>query len=602
MSLSPQKLDVVEVRYPLSVIDNKRDFAVLKNGSQTTFKQFTTTSISQSSIQFSCPPPSGGIIVSRKQYFTLPMRISLTGTAPVGATLIQAGHDAPRAFPIASSIDTLQATINNQSVSINSADIIHALLHYNTDLKLKTHDYSLTPSCLDQSQQYSDLFATVRNPLGGYADSNDEGVMGRGGFPFTLVSNPVSAGAPITAVIDIVVTEPLFLSPFYWGCGNTSGFYNVNTMDFNITFLGNTFARVWSHDNQSGLNATAITSGQVLFNNFTSINPAAFSYPQNQPVMLFEYVTPQETQLLSHNMPITYPYFDVQRYPSDLGQNVAAGTSTLINSNNIQLNSIPRRMYVYVRKRNSDLYSSPANTDSYFRIDNISIQFLNKNGLLASASAQQLYLMSLGNHLNMSWTQWNGPTQLIGHPPPPVIGNINAVGSVLCIEFAKDIGLDALQAPGKNEQCMLQMQVNCTNLSASSVNPTLYVVAVLDGTFTIEGLGRASTNVGVITSQDILDAKSKPFLNWKDVESVNGGDFFSGLKEFGKNLWSGLKSVHDFVKDKRLISQGLDAFPLTKPFAPIARSLGYGEDEGEGGVVLGAGRMSRDQMRRRLMQ
>lgn len=592
MSLSPQKLDVVQVRYPISVISNKRDFAVLKNGSQTTFKQYTTNSISSSSIQFSCPPPSGSIIVSRKQYFTLPMRIALTGTAPVGSTLIQAGHDAPRAFPIASITDTLQVTINNQSVSINLADIVQALMHYNTDLKLKTHDYSLTPTCLDQSQQYSDLFGTIRNPLGGYGDSNDEGVMGRGGFPFTVVSNPVSSGTPVTAIIDMVVTEPLFLSPFYWGSGNSSGFYNVVSMDYNITFIGNAYTRVWSHDDQTGLNATAITSGAVVFNNFTSLNAAAFSYAQTQPLMLFEYVTPQETQLLSPNMPITYPYFDVQRYFTD-GNAVGPGVTTIINSNNIQLNSIPRRLYVYVRPQNNTLYSDPANTDTYFQINNISIQHMNKNGLLASASAHQLYLMSVSNHCNMSWTQWNGETQTIGANGP----SINACGSILCIEFAKDIGLDALDAPGKNVQNMLQIQLTCTNLSASTITPTLVIIAVLDGTFTIEGLGRSSTNVGVITSQDILDAQSKPFVNWKDVENVNGGDFWSGLKDFGKSLWEGLRGVHDFAKENKLLSKGLSAFPVTAPFAPVANALGYGQ----GGVVLGGEGMSRNAMRRRLM-
>jgi major capsid protein len=618
MSLSPQKLEPVEVRYPVSILQNKRDFAVLRNGSQTTFKQFTTTSISSSSLQFTCPPPAGNIIVSRKQYFTLPMRVVLTGTVPANGFLIQLGHDAPRAFPIASIMDTVQVTINNQSVSINSADIIQALLRFNTDLKLKTHDYSMTPSCLDQSQQYSDLFGGIRNPLGSYVDSNDEGVMGRGGFPFTIVSNPQAPASPptstLTAVIDMVVTEPLFLSPFYWGHGNASGFYNVNTMDYNITFIGNTFARVWSHDNQSGANATNITSGQVLFNNFTSVNATPFSYQQNQPVMLFEYITPQETQVLSPNMPLTYPYFDVQRYPTNSGVAAAAfgdpsgNDFQIINSNNIQLNSIPRRMYVYVRQQNQDLYSNPNNTDTFFQINQLSIQFLNKNGLLASASPYQLYEMSVGNHLNMSWTQWNGPTQIPGGTPPtPGIKSANAVGSVICIEFAKDIGLEALEAPGKNQQCMLQMQVNCRNLRNAVINPTLYIVAVLDGTFTIEGLGRASTNVGVITSQDILDAKSKPFLNWKDVEDVNGGNFFDGIKQFFTD------KVLPLIKESRIASNLANLIPVAGPaISKSLKNLGYGDGvyagegdgvyAGEGGVVLGGAKMSRAQMRRRLIQ
>ncbi len=55
MSLSYQRLDAIEVRDPRTILENKREYAVLRAGSQTTFKTFTTTSVSQSSIQFSCP-------------------------------------------------------------------------------------------------------------------------------------------------------------------------------------------------------------------------------------------------------------------------------------------------------------------------------------------------------------------------------------------------------------------------------------------------------------------------------------------------------------------------------------------------------------------
>ena len=55
MSLSYERLQCVEVRDPRTILENKREYAILRAGSQTTFKTFTTTSISQSSIQFSCP-------------------------------------------------------------------------------------------------------------------------------------------------------------------------------------------------------------------------------------------------------------------------------------------------------------------------------------------------------------------------------------------------------------------------------------------------------------------------------------------------------------------------------------------------------------------
>ena len=103
MSLSFQKLNTVLVRDPRTIVDNMRDYAILKSGSQTTWKQYTTTSVSTSSIQFSCPPPSGGIFVDRKQYFYLPIRLTMGGTSTAtGQTLLNANQDAPRSYPISS--------------------------------------------------------------------------------------------------------------------------------------------------------------------------------------------------------------------------------------------------------------------------------------------------------------------------------------------------------------------------------------------------------------------------------------------------------------------------------------------------------------------
>jgi len=580
MSLSYQKLQPVLVRDPRTILTNEREYAVLRAGSQTTMKQFTTTSISNSSIQFSCPPPSGGIIVDRKIYFYLPVRLTLTGLAPVGDSLINMDQDAPRAWPIMGSIDTLQVTINNQSVSINIADMVHALMHFNTDRKLTEADYSMTPNQLDQSQQYSDLFGSIRSPLARYQDSNDQSVMGRAGFPFTIVSQEVSTNpaVAITSVVDLPLCEPLLLSPMYFGHSNGCGFFNVNTMDFNITFLGNAGNRMWSHDATSVGIVSTISNISYQFNGFDP----AFSYNDNVPYMLFTYITPNETQVIPYNMPITYPYFDVQRFPTDSQSAAAVNVQKQYNSNNIQLNSIPRRMYIYLRRRNQDLFNTPDFTDTFLSIENVSIQFQNKNGLLSSANKRQLYEMSLKNHCNMNWTQWSGgPVN-----NPNLTSQYGTIGSIVCIEFASDIGLDSIEAPGKLGQYMLQVQVTATNVSDdATLVPTLYLIVVSEGSFTIEGLGKASTNIGVITSQDILDAQSNPFVSYKDVEEVNGGNFFSGLKDFGRKLLHGAKDVNSFLRENKPISaiSGIIPHPTAQRVSQIAASLGYGE----GGIYAG---------------
>lgn len=598
MSLSFENVEPVLVADPRVIVENKRDYAILKSGSQTTWKQWTSTSISTTSINFSCPPPSGGIFVDRKIYFILPVQLTFTGIPPVGVTLLNVNRDAPRAFPISGSIQTIQMSINNQSMSFDCADVIHALLRFNNNVQLKNGDYSLTPNMYDQSQQYNDLYGTIRSPLFNYGDSQDGTELNRGGFPFQIISNPVGDGvATMTAIVQATFCEPLFISPLFFGKDNGSAFFNVNSMDFTFNFVSGTnslASRMWSHDDQLGANV--ITSANASFINVINA----------QPLLLIQYITPMETQVLSPNMPICYPYFDVQRYVTDLGSVPAApalGSSQTVYSNNIQMSSIPRRIYIYIRQRNQDLYNNPSNTDTYAVINSLSIQFLNKTGLLSGATQQSIYMMSQKNHCNLSWTQWSGgPVQ----KPGTWASTIGTVGSVVCIELATDIGLDSLTAPGKLEQSMLQVQVNFTNIANRTLNMSLYVVPVLEGLFEIQGLGRAVVNIGVISSKDILDCQSKPGVDYNDVQHVNGGNFFSALKNFGSK-------IGDFLKRTKIISRVLGSpigraidvvtkLPISHALRGVAEHYGYGEGEGEGeGILVGGRRIKRNKLKHRLM-
>ena len=610
MSLSYQPLKPVLVRDPRTILENERDYAVLKCGSQTTWKQWTSTSVSTNTINFSCPPPSGSVIVSRTVYLYVPVRLSFTGTPPNGQTLLNVNRDAPRFLPLSGSLDTIQASINNQTMTFNCADVIHALMHYNTDRDLKEGNYSLSPSATDQAQVYNQLFGFIRNPLQGYGDCNENSVQGRGGFPFWIVQNPISNGVnPVTAYVDVAFCEPIYMSPFHWGKHEASGFYNVTSMDFTFNWLQNAQNRMWSHDNVLSAGANNITSGSFQFGGQNIVGPAFTTFPGGQqPLLLIQYISPQETQILSPQMPITYPYFDVQRYITDNQVSVAPAASQIFTSNNIQLSSIPRRVYIYLRERNQDLYNNVSATDTYFQIQNINLQFMNKSGLLASATMMDLYKMSKKNHCNMSWTQWSGgPVQQPGAFFPQQI-MIGTIGSVLCIEFASDIGLDSLDAPGKLSQSTFQITLTAKNMSERSIVPSLYVVPISEGTFTIAGLGSSMTNIGVLSSKDILDCESKPWIDYNDIEHVNGGDFLSGLKSFGSK-------INDFLKKHKVISSvlrsplgsladvalsGLAGFPVpaSRPLAAIASHYGYGE--GEGGVVVGGRRLPRHRLQKRL--
>ena len=616
MSLAYEYLNPVEVRDQRTIIQSQLDYAIIKSGSQTTWKSWTSTSISNSSIQWSVPPPSGGVFIDSKMYVQLPVRLTLTGNPKaVGSRLINDSFDAPRAYPISGSVETLSATINNQTVNINLSDVIHAISHYNTDSELKEGVYSTFPSYPDQSQQYNDLTGSNRNPLGSYESGLDGTPMQRGGFPFVVISNPPQtvADGPITAIVDVLFCEPIFLPPFYFGTGNRQAFYNVNSMDFNFNFVNNVGNRMWSHDPKLPTDTfyTPITSVNAVFGGIPggpTFSPLGSPQPTwatllggTAPLLHIQYITPQDTQLLSPDMHSAYPYFDVQRYPTQ-GQAILPHTSVQgLASNNIQLNTIPRRLYIYVRDSNQNMQSSCELTDTFLSIEQINIQFMNKNGLLASASKQSLYQMSKKNHCNLSWTQWSGaPTGTIVTEE-----TVYGVGSVICLEFATDIGLSSIDAPGKNGQYMLSVSVNCTNNSERVISPVLYLVTVLEGVFEIPRLGQALITIGALTSQDILNSQQKEGYSYDAVESVGGGNFFSGMRDyFTKKV---LPYVKKFV-DNRGISTTLDTLgrvgvPFAGPASKVAHVLGYGEQGGvRAGVYAGEGVIPRKTLQNRMLQ
>ena len=598
MSLNPQKINPVAVYDPRLLINNERDYAVLKGAQSILYKKYATTSISNSSLTFACPPPSGSIIVDRKVKLYCPIRLTLKGTPAINTPLLQRDHDAPRAFGLMKSLQTMICTINNQSVSINMADVIGPLLQYNNDVDLKMGQYSVTPTYQDQYQEYSSGVANARNSLGLYGDTVDETMTGNAGFPnFVIVQNPISLNGTteLTAIVDIAFCEPLFISPFVWGKANAGGFYNVTTLDFVFNFLsGANGNRFWSHDDSAGPNlAGPITSATFQIGG-TQGAQSFNDTDGNSPLMFFQYLTPNQQQIVGPMTSIPYPLFDILSYQTTDTPMVPGAIKTIIG-NNIQLGTIPRRMYIYAREQNQDFYNSTSKCDAYMQITGISMQYQNQSGLFSSASQIQLFEISKKNHYGGSFAQWSGGPVYAnnatwGGPGLNPGVKVGTIGTVLCLEFGTDLGLqDVLDAPGKLSASTLQLQVTCKNIAGRTITPTLFVVTVVEGIFEVESLNRSTTSIGVLTSRDILDAMQRPGVNYQDIQEVNGGDFWSGLKDFGQK-------IHGFVKDNKLISRGLnllgnvvpEIMPLTRGVSTLASSYGYGE--GEGGVLTGGRR------------
>ena len=417
MSANIQPLQVVQVQDPLIKLNNKRVYAVLRGGSEVTYKKFISSSYSTSTTNFTAPPPSPGIIVSRRVLLNHQLTLTFSGSGAGQGNILQPGFDALRAMPLSSIINVLNITLNNTAVSINMSDVIQAFLRYNNDADNKHTTFSTTASYLDQAQRYADLTATGRNPLASYNEGQDGDVENRGAFDMEVVSN-----TPTSAVIKVDITEPLFLSPMLWSKYDKSGFIGLQNIDLNITYNSD-LSRVWSratnHPN------TGLTNIAVAFT--------------KAPEIYFKYVTPPATMMIPNEL--SYPYSVVDRFPSPVSDRIDRGLTGTLTSNNLQFQGIPKKIYIYARRPNSaQTYNT---TDTFFSIEKVNINFNNRSGLLASASKQDLYELSRKNGCNLSWQQWSGLA--MGNLGSNYV-RMGTTGSILCLEPALDLPLGPLQS------------------------------------------------------------------------------------------------------------------------------------------------------------
>jgi len=575
MSLAIKPVRTVRVLDPITDINQRTMYTILQGGNEVSYKTVTSTSYSNSSAQFTAPPPSPGVIVDRKIWLKMPVKIEFNGeSGGIGQGLLQSGFDAFRAYPLAQMTNVLNVMINNTSVSINLNDSIGALLRYHNTTMTKEYEYSMTPTHMDESQNYDDLVNTIRNPLGYYGDSNGGDVEGRGSFPYRVFTNTAT-----NAVVEADLCEPLFLSPLLFGHGDRKGFVGVQNFTFTFTWDSN-LERIWSH---------APSSGSIYTINVTL----------GQPQLLFKYITPKQLTMIPRS--IEYDYNIVNRYPTNSGSFNIEEVRT-IQSQNIQLQSIPKRVYIYARVSNSS--RGYQDCDTYLAIQNINVNWNNRSGLLSSATQQDLYNISKNNGVDMSWNQWSGgPSYFYSGSDIIPIGTI---GSVLCLQFGRDIGLSDLEAPGLDGTYQFQFNVTLKNVNQAQPisDVTLYAVVISQGVFTVLD-NRAISQIGVITRQDILDSKDSPFVDYNDIMYMNGyGNFFGDLKKFGQDVFRGIEKYAPkalkFVKE--------DLLPLAKELAPyIMPLLGMGKMKKmdlnmDAGVLVGGELMDRQQLRNRIKQ
>lgn len=534
-------------------------FGVQSSASQSTYQQFQAVSASNSSIVFNVQIPSENIVIDRHLLCASTISLEINATnVPIGAQVFQYGlTDALQAFPLNSLMTTVQSTINNVSVSTNLQDVLPMLMVM-SDRRVLSRYNSLTPSLRDaQWGEYKDAPASNSNPLASYNNASyDENFEPRGSFSLDFLQidryvagvytdhSPVSTALTNTFKIFLTVSvvEPfLALSPFI-NCEPemSAGLVGVNNMSM-VLNVDSSCRRVFSTANNS------VVGGNSLGGYITSIALGWADAPQapalpSKPIgfentrLLFNFLSLQPEQYAKISTKNVVPYLDYPRYLTTFNSAnaVVSGATGVLTSQSIQLNQVPDLILICARVPMSSQnwnYSS-----SFLSIKNISINFNNASGLLASATQQDLYNLSFRNGSSQSFYEFRGRAD-VNNNATGAVSRVPTTGSLLVLNPVFDFSLPSYLSSSSLGQYQLQFNLTVENQFDFAVIPEICIVTINSGVFATQQ-GTSQIFTGILTKEQVLRTKEQnpvPHLASSEYKRLVGGKLQNrGMGALGK--------------------------------------------------------------------
>lgn len=531
------------------------------NGSSVTYQRLTVASHSSAGFSINIVVPNMNVFVNRSIKYTIPLQATFTGTNV--ATTVPLMSDVATPFCIRSMADmrifqTMAVTINGVTLPASAINdlYIEPLLHYDPMYR-KEHPLSYP----DPSANYADVAGSNISPMSPYGTSiNAIGGNTRGNYPYTVISSTATSLVVAFNLVGwIYVPNLLGLDK-----SDERGLIGVKTIDLNINYNLDPKYVISILPTLVGTTTATLTSIVCVDN--------------GAPTLLLKYISPPQEMLPTQ--PVSYRFQRMERFPQALGAVANAGTTFTIVSNTIQLPTIPRYVYAYVRE--SDTNKTASTTDTFATVadsNGISINFNNQSALCSSATQLELYNICRTMGLMDTWHQFTGLS--IKSSPGGIQVPMPTIGAPICLKFGKHISLgDPNLSIGQSGSFNFQLAFTGKAL-INMTNPTLYVILAYDQDFILTPQGEVHIqNVvspnefngsGGLVSGGLVSGGAR----LQRVRDTENGQFNGGFS-FGDFLGK----ANDWLKDTKIISTIAKAIPATSAIAPAISSFGYGASEG----------------------
>lgn len=596
MSLSADPVKTYIVDDPRIDFDRKAAYLVQRSGGDVTYRRWKANSASTSAISFNTLLPSRDTVVASKIHVRIPITVTIRSADANNAVADSEPVDeflGLRFAPFTQCCNSIQLELNGKVQSTNIYRYLNGLMKFCNTRDEMTNDFSCMPTYLDTYPSYYDpgtsknggagspvasTYQTIMDPLKSYDDTCSYEPTGRIGYLKNITSTRApgaNSNTEVTLVFEIEEVIPL--SPLMWGHRDAKGLIGLDTL--NINFQIKDLSRMFC-------------SSRYGIGNGPGAPDTALTFEFNQQVLMgaeleFIYIKPRANVPVPRT--IRYPYNNIKDFSTQGQQDVACrlnyGVPVPDNQYstqfaNIQLQGVPKRLYIFARREDAQqTYYTP---DTFARITGITLDLGTRSGLLSEATPQALYRMAVKNGYRGTWDQW-----------------YNQTGSVLCLDFASDVSLDLLDAPGALKQMQISFTLRYSNIYvaennpaqaavsvASRVNFTVYCIVVYDGMMIIKD-GEVLLESNDVSALDVADSTKVAKICYDDLaDYAYGGDFVGGsLSKFISKAKVGLMKAKDFAQ-KKVIPAAQKALPYVKKgvqiaadVLPVLAALGYSEDQ-----------------------